>query len=150
MELPELPGLCHAASRPSARPQRGKSLSTILIKIKIDKLSSFIKTGGWYWWIYCFFNSNDPGLAVDPASFFLIRLSPAAMPRLPSRPIAVIRIGCFHLNWCVYLFISNTSFMVKHFGQKYTSCFRYKADSRSSSPDRVTLPFFIHSTRSNN
>ena len=31
--LPELPRLCQAASRPSARPQRGKSLSTILIKI---------------------------------------------------------------------------------------------------------------------
>ena len=31
-------------------------------------------------------NLKDPGLAVDPASFFLISLSPAAIPRLPSKP----------------------------------------------------------------
>ena len=34
--------------------------------------------------IYCFFNSK-----VDPASFFLIRLSPAAIPRLPRRPLGL-------------------------------------------------------------
>ena len=72
MELPGLPRLCQAASRPSARPHCGKSLSTILIKIKIDKLSSFIKTGGWYWWTFFYFYANyntwghDEGLGGMP------------------------------------------------------------------------------------